>query len=291
MKSRTTLRPPDITLPPPFLPATFSGRQQRHDHPLASPVFVRTSGVRGSRTLSSNNINCVQQSPLPISSSSPRMKRTRLAYSPVTPIRPLPSLCADVICTPLVNSGPQKPLTSMSSWIDEDSASELDTPAESSRSPLWTTSQDRILCLALDSHLSDPRTTPFAGPTPPPTLIHRIAKAAIRLAREHDVDLMSGHALSDIRKRIAQMSSGADGLATDIARPMPSSDAGMDGLRVLREGAAISADAIDSYFPLPLQSPFHESRNAKLLQETLKGAESPTSGKRKFQDLEGGVVV
>ncbi|KAK9370397.1 hypothetical protein V1509DRAFT_617651 [Lipomyces kononenkoae] len=289
MKSRA-LRPPDITLPPPFLSAAASGRQQRHDHPLASPALVRTAGVRKSRTLASNSISYVQQqSPLPISSPSPRMKRARLAYGPVTPIRPSPSFCADLKCTPLANSTPQHRLTLTSAWIDEDSASEVDTPAEGSRSSPWTTSQDRILCRALDTHLSDPRTTPFAGSTPPPTLIHRIAKAAIRLAKEHNVDLTSSHALSDIRKRIAQMSSDVGGLATEIARSIPHSGVAMDGLRVLRDGV-INAEGTDSYFPVPLQSPFHESRNADRVQATLKEIESSTTGKRKFEDLEGGVV-
>ncbi|KAK9345930.1 hypothetical protein V1522DRAFT_405772 [Lipomyces starkeyi] len=290
MKSRA-LRPPDITLPPPFLAATSSGRQTLKDHPLTSPALVRTPGTRGTRALTSNNIHCAQWSPLPVSMST-QTKRARIEYPPGTSARPRPVFYADLKtpCTPYVTSAPRKPMATRSSSTDEDSSSEPDTPPDGSLSSKWTPSQDDILYRAVDTHLSDPRATPFAGPTPPPTLVHRIAKLAVKLGKEHAVDLTC-HSLADIRKRIVQISSDADRVATAIASPVLRG-VGMGGLFFLTE-RAISADANDSYFPLPLQSPFHESllhesRNVKSLQAPLDGDNIQASAKRKFEDLEGG---
>ncbi|KAK9355006.1 hypothetical protein V1523DRAFT_406556 [Lipomyces doorenjongii] len=286
MKSRA-LRPPDITLPPPFLAATSSGRQQLHDHhPLASPALVRTPGTRGTRAMTSNSMHCAQWSPLPVSLST-QTKRARIEYPPGASARPVPVFYADqkTPCTPFVTSAPRRPMATRSSSTDEDSSSEPDTPPDGSLSSKWTPSQDRILCRALETHLSDPRATPFAGPTPPPTLAHRIAKLAVKLAKENAVDLTSCHPLADIRKRIGQISSDADRVATGVASPVLRG-VGMGGLRFLTE-RAISADANDSHFPLPLQSPFHESRNVMSLQEPLDGDNIQASAKRKFEDLEG----
>ncbi|KAK9388427.1 hypothetical protein V1515DRAFT_598836 [Lipomyces mesembrius] len=282
MKSRA-LRPPDITLPPPFLAATSSGRQQLHDHPLTSPALVRTPVTRGTRALTSNSIHCAQWSPLPVSIST-QTKRARIEYPPGTSGRPVPVFYADLKtpCTPIVTSAPRR---TRSSSTDEDSASEPDTPPDGSLSSTWTPSQDRILCRALETHLSDPRATPFAGPRPPPTLVRRIAKLAVKLAKDHAVDLTSCHPLADIRQRIVQISSDADRGATAIASPVLRG-VGMGGLRFLTE-RAISGDANDSYFPLPLQSPFHESRNVMSLPTPLDGDNIQTSAKRKFEDLEG----
>ncbi|KAK9376426.1 uncharacterized protein V1513DRAFT_440285 [Lipomyces chichibuensis] len=290
MKSRA-LRPPDITLPPPFLAATSSGCQQLQDHPLKSPALVRTPGTRGTRALTSNSIHSAQLSPLPVSMST-QTKRARIEYPPGTSARQVPVFYSDLKtpCTPFVTSAPRSPMATRSSSrlasSDEDSSSEPDTPpGGSSPSSKWTPSQDRILCRALDTHLSDPRATPFAGPTPPPTLVHRIAKLAVKLAKEHAIDLTSCHPLADIRKRIVQISSDADRVATAIASPVLRG-VGMRGLRVLTE-RAISADANGSYFPLLLQSPFHESRNAMSIQALLDDDNIQTSAKRKFEDLEG----
>ncbi|KAK9325317.1 hypothetical protein V1517DRAFT_190629 [Lipomyces orientalis] len=279
MKSRA-LRPPDIVLPPPFPTASMvSGRQQPHNR-LASPVSVHTPGFRTTRVRPSSSINSAQNSPLPTSVST---KRARTTCLPVTPV-----LWADVktpAAAPQQGPMPAKS-SSASSSTDEESASEPDTPDSSPSSSPWTLAQDRIVCRALDTHLSDPRTTPFAGPTPPATLLHRIAKAAVKLAIEHGADLTSGHTLADIRKRIVEI------INTDDPAVIPTNssgkspvlrNAGMGEIRFLTEHAICTGVANDdSYFPLPLQSPFHESRNA--LPDG--GQRTPASAKRKFEELE-----
>ncbi|KAJ8098011.1 hypothetical protein POJ06DRAFT_260700 [Lipomyces tetrasporus] len=279
MKSRA-LRPPDIVLPPPFPAASMvSGRQQPHDHGLASPASVHTPGIRTTRVRPSSSINPAQNSPLPTSVST---KRARTTCLPVTAV-----LWGDVKTPAAVPR--QKPMavrsSSTSSSTDEESASEPDTPDSSRSSSPWTGIQDRILRLALDTHLSDPRTTPFAGSTPPATLLHRIAKAAVKLAIEHGADLMSGHTLADIRKRIVEINADDPPVVptnSSFASPVLR-NAGMGGIRFLTERAICTGVANDdSYFPLPLQSPFHESRNAI----PDGGQRTPASAKRKFEELE-----
>lgn len=124
-------------------------------------------------------------------------------------------------------------------------------------------------------HVNDPRTAPFPGSTPPPALLHRIAKTAVRLkVRTGNKDKQP--ALSDIKKRIIFLIAESNDAGSDHLILSPAlRNAGSGPIRYLTARAnSISAAASASYFPMPLKSPFHEQ--GELF--------SKSAGKRKFNE-------
>ncbi|KAK7203572.1 hypothetical protein BZA70DRAFT_282776 [Myxozyma melibiosi] len=303
MKSRS-LRPPDIVLPCPFPEAQLRSGAQL---PLQSPAPLRTPSLSGppplpqarrssSRSSSTSALMSLSMtsSTGPASAAAPSSKRVKTAYPPVTPIRPQPEYFRDVPFTPSADGSVCDPLqtyafssneSSNSEDDDDDSsvAPEPDTPdsavSPSSSTPQqsWTAKQDSLIRRAIDTHLNDPRIAPFPGSTPPPNLLHRMAKYAVKTARAEQLDMPQS--VSEIRKRITVLiaESNAD---SNTNEPLPSPalrSIGSGPIRYLTARAnSISAAASASYFPMPLKSPFHE-HNSMLF---------PNHGKRKLDDLQ-----
>ncbi|KAK9468062.1 hypothetical protein V1512DRAFT_260686 [Lipomyces arxii] len=279
-----SLRPPDIVLPPPF--PTSANQSLQTNNSLASPAPLATPSLRPQARRSASSTSSLNGSSM----------RSRRAYPPITPVNPQAGAyfnIAQPLRTPSMSSqstlsvaeaaaaaaadSSHSSFDSASTDDDEDdAASEPDTP-ESSPKRTWSAQQDHILRRAMDFHLSDPRTAPFAGHVPPPTLLHRIVKTVIRLSQDKCSDLTKHHSSTEIRKRVIEISSptynGEDIQA--IASPLLRAT-GRGGLRNLTE-KAISNDSTNPYFSLALQSPFHESTNPIGLVQTSK---------RKFDSLE-----
>ncbi|KAK9447580.1 uncharacterized protein V1518DRAFT_421370 [Limtongia smithiae] len=270
MKSRG-VRPPDIVLP-----SQGMLLQQSDASTLASPRVLRTPlgpaakipsiltprHLRSLPSLATGTPFVCSPATMSPDSSFAQPKRRKSGIPPVTPIRSnsVASLLNDVF-TPVTTSPGIDPMArAFSDNCDTDSdveSSEPDTPESEHPAP-WTAVQDRVLRRALDAHLCDPRTAPFVGSIPPPTLLHRIAKTALKIADRRNVNF--NHTRHQIRKRIVCLSNDFASTPADTAMTDASlSTIGQGPISNLM-AAPDRLAMTPSYFPfsVPLQSPFHE---------------------------------
>ncbi|KAK9479273.1 hypothetical protein V1514DRAFT_33311 [Lipomyces japonicus] len=271
MKSRG-LRPPDIVLPPPSpllsAAATAAATATADSHQLISAPLLKTPGLQQQRksqrvilrlpvrSMLSSNLS--SPSTAPLSSGSPGSSRPpKNKYPPMTPIGPSPPVLADEDTSQSACSSP-----------GQDSF-EPDTPEDSSntvrsRHASWSSSTDRIIKLAIDYHLSDPTVAPFAGLSPPPALLHRMAKTALKLARkEEHASLDNSISLAEIKRKILELITSFSITETNHNSPVASPilrNASSGPIRYLTrpDGYTPTLVLTNSYFPMPLNSPFQE---------------------------------